>query len=60
MADKKNRAARRVGHGESETAESTKPAAVTTFNDSKEINGRGERIRTSGLLVPNQDSGEEE
>jgi hypothetical protein len=22
--------------------------------------GRGERIRTSGLLVPNQDSGEEE
>jgi hypothetical protein len=48
------RAGHRIGHSESETAESKKPSAVTIFNDSKEMNGRGERIRTSGLLDPNQ------
>ena len=32
----------RIGHSESETAESVKASAVTTFNNSKEINGRGE------------------
>ena len=30
------------------------PSTVKTSNNSKEIIGRGERIRTSGLLVPNQ------
>jgi hypothetical protein len=28
------------------------------FNDAERINGRGERIRTSGLLVPNQEDKE--
>ncbi len=53
-AIEKARGGHRIGRSEGETAESKKPSAVTTFNDSKEMNGRGERIRTSGLLVPNQ------
>jgi hypothetical protein len=53
-AIEKARGGHRIGHSESETAESTKPSAVTTFNNSKEISGRGEWIRTTDLLVPNQ------
>ena len=49
----------RGGHSESEMAGSTKPSAVDSNNDSG-MNGRGGRIRTSDLLVPNQDSGDEE
>ena len=44
----------RIGHSESEMAGSTKPSAVKSPHDCNGINGRGERIRTSGLLVPNQ------
>ncbi len=46
---------RRIRRSESETAGSTKPPAVDSNNDCSGINGRGERIRTSGLLVLNQD-----
>jgi hypothetical protein len=53
-AIEKARDGHRIGHSESETAESTKPSAVTTSNNSKGRNGRGGRIRTSDLLVPNQ------
>ncbi len=49
-----NRGGHRIGHSESETAESRKPSAVTISNNSKEISGRGEWIRTTDLLVPNQ------
>ena len=44
----------RHGHSESETVESAKPSTVKSPNNFSGINGRGERIRTSGLLVPNQ------
>jgi hypothetical protein len=53
-AIEKARGGHRIGRSESETAESRKPSAITTFNDSKQIIGRGEWIRTTGLLVPNQ------
>jgi len=48
------RGGRRIGHSERETTGSTKPSTVDSNNDFSGINGRGERIRTSGLLVPNQ------
>ncbi len=48
------RGGHRIGHSESDTAGSTKPSAVNSNNDVSGINGRGERIRTSDLLVPNQ------
>ena len=44
----------RIGNTESETVESAKPSTVKSQNNFSGINGRGERIRTSGLLVPNQ------
>ena len=53
-AIEKARGGHRIGHSESEMAGSMKPSTVEKDNDSKKINGRGERIRTSGLLVPNQ------
>ena len=59
-AIEKARGGHRIGHSESETAESLKPSAVKSPNDCNGINGRGERIRTSGLLVPNLDSGDGE
>ena len=48
------RGGHRIGHSESETTGSTKPSAVNSNHDFSGMNGRGERIRTSGLLVPNQ------
>jgi integrase len=53
-AIEKARGGHRIGHSESETAESVKPSAAKNSNDCNDMNGRGERIRTSGLLVPNQ------
>ncbi len=42
------------GHRDEKAAEApSAPAAVST-NDFSDLNGRGERIRTSDLLVPNQ------
>ena len=53
-AIEKARGGHRIGHSESETTESTKPSAVKSPIASKEIDGRGGRIRTCDLLVPNQ------
>ena len=44
----------RGGHSESETTESAKPSPVRADNDFSGMDGRGEWIRTTGLLVPNQ------
>ena len=53
-AIEKARGGHRIGHSKCETAGSAKPSAVESPNDCNGMNGRGERIRTSGLLVPNQ------
>ena len=44
----------RIGHSANKTAGSAKPSAFETDNDFSGMNGRGGRIRTCGLLVPNQ------
>ncbi len=53
-AIEKARGGHSIVHSENETAESRKPSAAKSPNDCSGINGRGERIRTSDLLVPNQ------
>ena len=42
------------GHSDEKTAEVTSTPTAISANDFRDINGRGERIRTSDLLVPNQ------
>jgi hypothetical protein len=41
-------------HSDEKGAAVSSPAAPLSTNDSRNLDGRGERIRTSGLLVPNQ------
>jgi integrase len=41
-------------HSDEKTAEAPTASTALSSNDFSGINGRGERIRTSGLLVPNQ------
>ncbi len=53
-AIEKTRGGHRIGHSESETTESIEPSAVKSLNDCNGIHGRGERHRTSSLLVPNR------
>ncbi len=42
------------GHSREKAAEGEDPSAAVTINVMNALDGRGERIRTSGLLVPNQ------